>query len=159
MVNPKNQLVPKFVKVDCFNFVVLAATSSQVIGLLSFQQVWKCVGRTILSVKGQPSDGQDCPSYLAALWWIVAAGIKRVTPADPPRPFQDTANGSVLLDGTDRVVAARRLEPALLSNEGTERPLVHANTADANPRRYPPYEGQDLHHVAPRFLRGARDDG
>ena len=58
---------------------------------------------------------------------IVAAGVKRVAAGNPPQTSQAAPYGSVFSDGSDEILTATRLEPAILAQPGTDRPLVTAD--------------------------------
>ena len=66
---------------------------------------------------------------------IDATWIPRVTAADATDPAPHAAHGSVLADGQDEVLTARRMEAALPANEMAERELIQPHDQDQQPRR------------------------
>ena len=53
----------------------------------------------------------------AALWRIIAAGMKWVAPEDAHCPFPCTHNGTIFFDRLYKVIAARRFVAAVFSQE------------------------------------------
>ena len=75
----------------------------------------------------------------------MAAGVPGIAAADPPDAPQRAANRAVLLHGLDEVGAARRIEAALATEEGTQQELVHPNHGNQHRGRKPhqPTRGQN----------------
>src|SRR5262249_51942752 len=69
---------------------------------------------------------QNNLSRIRALWGIIPAAAKRIAASNSPNALQGAFEGTVLLDGLDHVVAARRLKTALPANNWTQRPLINA---------------------------------
>jgi hypothetical protein len=61
------------------------------------------------------------------LWRVVAAGMEGVAAADSPDAAERSADGTMLLDGQDKIRTAARFEAAALAEEGAEGPLIESN--------------------------------
>jgi len=88
---------------------------------------------------------------------VVASRMPGMAPADPPQAPDRTPDRSILLDRAAEVPAARGLETAVPSEQGAERPAIHAHQAHQHPYRQPVDRGRQASSFAPRRGRLALD--
>ena len=79
--------------------------------------------------------GRERVARIAPLRPIDSAGIPRMTSGDATDSAPHAAHGSVLADGQNKILAARRMEAALPADDMAERELIQPHDQDQQPRR------------------------
>lgn len=68
-----------------------------------------------------------------------------MTPSDATDPAPRAAHGSVLADGQDKILAARRMKATLATDQVAERELIQPDHQDQHPRRDQDQSAQPIH--------------